>query len=358
VLIIILLLAASPYFFELKQNVLSDVPAMFFLLLSVFLTERIYFREMKTERRNTYLILLGASIFASFFIRENSIVVIPFLLLIQAFERKKWLKNFSDMAIHALPYVIFLLLYLLSLAFFPASSYANHTLFNSSSLLSTAAKNFAYYTNVFAEFFGNPGRYPAIWPIYFVAGIFFFAGILKNFRKYYHYILFSVLILGLFLVFPYQQGLRYILPVIPFFLFFAILSLGPVDFKKISGLDSQKAAYVSIFFLALFFTVQVHDLAELPPPDGPFSQKAGGLFRFISENTAGEDAIAFFKPRALNLLTGRKAVYIGTAEYLKNSPIDHFIATQDVTSSETEKYLRENSRPVFDNGQFQVYNLK
>lgn len=359
-LILILIMASSPYFFIFKQNVLSDIPAMFFLLLSIFFIQSIYFENINTGRtRKTYLVLLGLSIFASVFIRANSFVLFPLLLLVQIIEYRRWSNGYSDIIFGTIPYLISAGLHMFTLLVFPISSYASHFKFTPNFILDTVIRNSHYYLVIMADFFGNAAASVFVWIIYFLSGIFFLASVFEGLKKNYLYILFILLTLGLFLIYPYQQGLRFIISLVPFYLFFAILGIRAVNFERILGINSGKIVYILSFSLVLFFTVQIFSLLDqFSAADGPYSENSKELFDYIRNNTANTETVSFFKPRAMYLFTERKSVRIDSVDFLKSSDVDYFVFTKDVNQRNTERYLNQNGILVFENGQFRVYDLR
>ena len=369
VLLIILVMAASPYFFDFKQNVLSDIPAMFFLLLSVLLIQLVYLKKSAFKHRETYLILLSLSIFISFFIRTSSFTIIPLLFLVQMIEHKKWLKDFRDILLNSIPYLIFLAGYLITSLIFPAGSYsANHTFFNSN-FLKLAADNFYYYAVTLTEFFGNNASISGIFgaktllffqTLYCASLLLFLTGVLKSWRKNYLYIVFFALNLGLFLVYQYTQGLRFIISLVPFYLFFVFAGIKSLNLRRLLKISFEKIIYASGFLLVLFFAVQIYSTTRQgPPADGPYSQNSQELFEFIKNNTATAESVSFYKPRAMNLFTGRKSVYIGSAEFLNKiySP-DYYAYTKDTDMKSVEDYLNENGKLIFQNDKFRLYDLR
>ncbi len=367
-LILILLIATSPFFFLFKQNVLSDIPAMFFLLLSVFLIQKIYCEKKRLKAKRICLIILGFSMFMSVFIRTNSIIIFILLPLVQLIEYKKWFHRFSNIIDESLPYLISLITYLLVLVILPSGSYAaNHSLLPNN-FLNQVAYNFYYYLDVFAKFFGNKNYLPNFLGIHktylfnaiYNTSIFFFVlGFLKDFKKYYLYTLFSILTFGLFLIYPYQQGLRFIITLIPFYLFFVILGLQIIDFKNIVRLSSKKIIYTLGIFLLIFFSIQNLTIFKVNNSlNGPYANNSIELFKYVKNNIPEEETIVFFKPRVMYLFTERKSVKIDSVKFLKESEINYFVFTKNIDKENTQNYLKQNNKMVFENKQFQVYKLK
>jgi 4-amino-4-deoxy-L-arabinose transferase-like glycosyltransferase len=357
-LLLILIMTASPYIFFFKQNVLSDMPALFFLLLSLFLIQKIYIQNERNDK--LYSLYLGISIFCSIFIRTSSAILVPLLFLVQSISWKEWLKKKSDLVRAAIPYVTVLFLYVASAAFFPKSSYGEYFEWNLSLFSSVLAQNAIFYLKIFATFFGKSTNL-MVWVAYAVAFSFFLVGFFNGFKKYYLYTLHIALSSILLLVYPYSQGLRFAIPIVPFFLFFAVFGIRIAGHKKYIRLDSRMIAYAFVFFLLILFSFQIFPaVGKIPEEErsGPYSKNAQELFNFIQENTGKDATISFFKPRAMYLFTGRRSAYIGSVEYLKLKSTDFFVFTIGVDLQSTKNYLDQNARLAFGNSQFQVYDLR
>jgi hypothetical protein len=356
--IILLILSASPYIFIFKQDVLSDIPAMFFLLLSVLFTQKIYFEDENNKDKNVHSVFLGVSIFLSIFIRTSSAILLPFLFIIQALRGRYWLKKTENIIVGLLPYLLVVFLYIISIVAFPKSSYADHFLMNTSAILGLIWRNTPYYFVLFSEFFGKPTNILVIIIYYFILA-FFLLGLWKGFKKYYTFVLFIVITLGLFLIYPYHQGLRFVVPLIPFILFFAMYGIEQISLGKILENGPERIARFFVFFILIVFSIQIFPIVGvISSADGPYSKNSKELFNFIIQNTDSKSTISFFKPRVMYLFTGRGSAFISSVEFLSQSDVDYFVFTKGVDMQKTKDYLDQSEKLIFGNDQFRVYDLR
>jgi hypothetical protein len=187
---------------------------------------------------------------------------------------------------------------------------------------------------------------------------FFFMGIIKNRKNEYLFLLFAVLSLGLHLIFPGGSGLRYIISLIPFYIFFTIKGLLLIDFQNIFNISSKKIIYICSILLILFFYAQ-NITAMIHPSvnDSPTNKNSQELFSFLKNNTPEDSIISFFKPRVMYFYTQRKTNLILTPEFLQKSSTDYFVAKKNESSSSMMKYLKQHYTSIYEDEMFFVYDL-
>ena len=355
-LFLVLLVASSPFFFTFKQNVLSDIPAMFFLLLSLLLIQKIYFEKIETNK-NSLLIALGISMFFSVFIRTSSAIILPTLFLVQAINYKRCFKNLLSICQNIAPYLVFLILYLFFEIILPSGSYTkNHTLF-SSSILAQVIANTQYYANVSAVFFGN-SQNKLTWFFYLTSIPFFMFGVITNFKKNYLFLIYIFFTLGLFLTYPYLQGLRFLISLIPLYLFFVALGFNALGFNgKLRPTFSGFTYIICLLLLVYFLNSDLALFGNKTSKASPYAKGAQELFRYIESNTKETDSVAFFKPRAMHLFTKRMSIRIDTVDFLEKNQPDYYVFADIANSQEMKKYLDSTTQAVFTNTAFSVYHI-
>lgn len=355
-LFLVLLVASSPFFFAFKQNVLSDIPAMFFLLLSLLLIQKIYFEEIETNK-NSLLIALGISMFFSVFIRTSSVIILPTFFFVQAIDYKRCFKSLLSICQNIAPYLVFLILYLFFEIILPSGSYTkNHTLF-SSSILAQVIANTQYYANVSAVFFGN-SQNKLTWFFYLTSIPFFMFGVITNFKKNYLFLIYIFFTLSLFLTYPYLQGLRFLISLIPLYLFFVTLGFNALSFNgKLRPIFGGFTYIICLLLLVYFLNSDLALFGNKTSKASPYAKSAQELFRYIESNTKETDSVAFFKPRAMYLFTKRESARIDTIDFLEKASINYYVFTKGSDSEEMENYLNSTKKLVFKNTTFSMYYL-
>jgi len=166
---------------------------------------------------------------------------------------------------------------------------------------------------------------------------------------------------------PSTQGLRFLLPLIPFYIF--LMLLGIEEVVRFAGGSKLKIfAAIPVFAIVLAYTAFFRSANY-----GPIRQTDGlpsfiELCNFINANTSPGDVFVFRRSRALSLFTARPAgVYsLNGPENLSND-VDRFHAAYVVTSSIFEEdrevlipYVKTDSphlEKVYQNSDFQVFRI-
>lgn len=363
---IVMLLAYNPLFWDFKENVLSDIPFFGFSLLAVTLIQHYIIEEREPDHRLAGYSLIGLAIYLAFAIRTSGIVLLPTLLGAQVLA---WLahgkKNLRWGSL--LPYLLFIILYMLTRRILPEETTYKDLL--SLVTLRTVLGNGYYYARLLSEFFsfGFPNLGMAI---YLASLPLTVSGLLADWRKNPLFLLFPACLLGLHLFWPSRQGLRFIFPLIPFYLHYLLTGLETFSkhFLK-EGLGRRwnltltpgwvfTSALTLVFLLeilsAQFGTSYIAE-GELP---GPYQMESLELFTTIRQNTPQDSIVLFFKPRVMTLYTGRRS--IATTNLVKvtgMSPL--YIACRPEDDCESIIHQPSwDSDLLLENDQFSLYYLE
>jgi len=178
---------------------------------------------------------------------------------------------------------------------------------------------------------------------------------------------FPLFYLAIILSWPYYQGIRYLFPVIPLYLFYALEGAAVVaDFGRLVIRKRAVAALLVVLFGS--YAARYTTLDYGPLPEGIARPEAQELFAAVRERTPEDAIFIFAKPRALSLFTGRKAsVYHftegdeGLLAYMRRIGADYLITSPLYPDPELlPPFLaRQPGRfqPVFTNSAFGVYRL-
>jgi hypothetical protein len=316
---------------------------LFFMLLSLYLVER--------NRLNMgYQLLLSAAIIMTYLIRDIGLVLIPVLMMQLYFKSEKNADNTIDYlkknALFLLPIACFCVFWLSKSLFLKTD---NTNLFTalSAANVKTIVSNTGYYIFVLGELWGVNSSYILRISVLILFGLFFFKGIYKSEKQDRHFILLIVLTMGLYILFPGRQGLRYLFPIVPFIFYFSIHGVLNTPFLN----EWQNMFLIS---LALYLGVQSFYKSinfRAISTDQITTIEAKSLYNWVKTNTLANDIIAFKKPRLLRLMTGRNG--------FTNSD-----DTKVLQSAAT--YLIENDKPkrvdslfntVYQNAHFIVYKI-
>ena len=361
----------SPALVTFLDQILSDIPFLLFSTLSLLLIDFVV--EPKRPRKRLWLwnVFLGAVIFWAFFTRTNGILLLPVLAIYQFFNyywsERDWIALKKNLGILILPYVTFGILAIVALLIFPggqASYFSHYALLDMAQLSS----NVHYYSTLMGDFFAG---LPASLVIYYVTVAFFILGALVTFRREYHFVSYVVLSLLLFVTWPEPQGLRFIFPLIPLFLYFSFQGM-KWSLKKLSvGYQPLGKGFVygwwgliALLFLVSSVQTAYTNLSNQRAINGPFDPYSNAMFEFVRQETPAESVIVFFKPRVMHMLTNRDSLLIDHCDLLGRG--DYVV----INTKRDEKYGQVNpnelpacnpdlaSEPVFSNRRFVVYQVQ
>jgi hypothetical protein len=383
------LLGLDPAILDLFNGILSDIPFLFFSTVTVLLIGRVVVERQTILRHGLGEVLLGILLAVCGFIRSAGFLLAAVAILSEIvssaalFRRDsrpessmggKTDKAHSGMGgipwkplfFRALPYLVFLGLTGVGYLLFPGGEDGYLQSLGAISV-GQIKTNVIYYMDRWQWFFSAIPYFPLVFGAILP---FFLTGLIKTIGKYYPMAIFSTLMMGLIIVWPATQGLRFLLPLFPFFLLFFFLGLEELV-RTQKGMEGKviRAAAVACLLLAAFFffrqsaervLANVRNAREVS--DGPFSAGSQEMFTYIRGNTAEESVILFFKPRAMRLVTGRPSLQINTPSDI---PIGNYLCIYEdedegfqITDAEIQKLVEEGRIMLaFQNADFRVYEI-
>jgi 4-amino-4-deoxy-L-arabinose transferase-like glycosyltransferase len=355
-------LAFNPTLLQGHDLILSDFPFLFFSTLGVFLADR-FSRTTKFPGILAGL-ATGTVIFLAFFTRTNGFLL--FIPLVISALIACWPHWKAALKRIVFPLVAFGLLLFAQVLIFPngQESYFSHfSMFSLPHLLD----NMLYYLWLPSQTFdGIPGG-SVLYPLLL---IFLAVSVLRRRERDLPLHLYSLATLGIFILWPERQGLRFIYPVIPLFLLFAF------DGVKIAieRIKSEKATKVATTIAAVFFiglvlvslglsvTLARNNLAANREINGPFDPVSNQMFAFVREKTPKDSVVIFYKPRAMRLFTERDAFMTDRCADLPKG--DYVVISEKIGGSEQippEQVMTCNPAvsldTVFNNKRFTVYKI-
>lgn len=397
--------------YELRVSVNSlygDVVFLFFAVLSLYLVEvflDVHARLGVGKSALLYGALLGAALWFTYETRLNGISILFACALataIYCIKRRRELDGKSVLALLA-PYVCFLLLKLISEALLaPATS--NTSDISGFTLASVWSNLVSYYsdlrlwlslvfddiitnrlntylpllTRTGADTYGVIGGFCAAFDRVCVSAVLLItlAGLITDgFRRNVHLTLFAVVYLIVVCMLPYNQGIRYVYPVIvlvPLYFGCALERCGGLLSALLKGRGKRICAWLSaalvvmlcglMFVSALKGIVYARRNTEVIVPGGPqdfyltytYSPCAIETYNYIIDNTPQDCVIGFIKPRALYLNTERLSVRIGVNGHSLDD-VDYLLCCSQVGEELLTGEWRSRFTPVFSNDEFTLY---
>jgi hypothetical protein len=393
VLFLVCLFALNPYFLWHLNQILSDMPFLVFSTVAVLLMGELIITRRRFVSSAWDNFFLGAVIFAAYSIRTTGILLILTLGITQLISLGQRISrsettntswpvilsglvsshriSLSGCLVGFLPYASFFGLSLLWSALLPdgSLSYVNYL---GGISVSSVADNLIYNVKLPALFFSGPES-----KLLFLVGLVFhvlslpcvFRGLIRRYRTDYHITVYVILTLLLCIIVPFKQGLRYLFPVLPFYLSFMLTGLEGLERDSTSGIKSLRKianlAFVSLFILWLGILSRssyINIVANREVSSGPFAATSRGMFAFITENVEPESTVIFFKPTVMRMMTGRQSIWINKTEELGRGDYLCLYRTNredQVSPAVVREYLTQGmAQLVYENADFRVYRLK
>jgi 4-amino-4-deoxy-L-arabinose transferase-like glycosyltransferase len=364
-----LVIGFNPYALQLKHDVIADIPFAFFLMacVTLFLTKGI--------SRYVDCILLGA--LAGFLICIKPTGAAFFFALfcmfveelVAAFKQKKLSRSLPAILgrYSALVLVSFALWYLLSKVIFHIPSENSYWDQLSGIGLATIHDNVNYYFVLVRDMF------PFSRSVYFLnifttstAFTCMFLGFMRcmtNKRGFIDYLVIGFM--GMLIFWPSQQGIRFVLPVMPFLVRYMIIGL---EMLRIDNARTRNMLAVAFGLLVLVqYLPPIAKMAARSTTvvEGPQEKESTEAFSFIKNNTPENAVIVFRKPRALALYTGRtcwaneQTEDYNLLESRFNSVGARYILVNSSVSDETIKdYIaarKDKVRLMWENPKFSLF---
>ena len=357
-LLLVSLFAFNPTLIKFLDQILSDIPFLFFIFLALLLM-----MEVKAKQNTRENIFLGVVMFFAFFIRTTGIILLASFLVYQAScfyreqeERKALVKT------SAIVVLAFGLLWLLTSLIFPNGQ---GSYFEQLKGLTPAIfqENISGYFSVFEIFLGTG---PAWTYIFYMLFIFFLIGAWARRITDQPLIIFFALYFMAMLFWPEWQGIRFIFPLLPIFIYFAFQGIRAI-IQKLPEKYRQVLEAVSYGFWLLIvgiflFSSATRAYANLQDNrkiNGPFDPYSSDVYNYIKANTPPDSVIVFFKPRAMRLFTDRNTLMSMDCERLLLG--DYIVISKKAENSQVPPNEIDKCglalKNLFENQRFVVYEV-
>jgi hypothetical protein len=197
----------------------------------------------------------------------------------------------------------------------------------------------------------------------------FIVGMVKRRNLDYHIIAYGALYILLLIVWPYTQGLRYLFPILPFYISFVLTGLESVHDKsdRILNVLWRVVSVCSVIVIIIFFLrISIKDASKNLAHQrmeniGPYELASKELFSFISNNTEKDSIMVFCKPRVMRLFTNRQSVLIDQVD--KVTIGDYLIQarrgrTDQIGQNDVISLIENDKiRLLYENMDFQLFQI-
>ncbi len=365
------LFAVNPTLILFLNKINSDIPFMLVSTLCVLLIGRFAVHRRRFTSPVVDGIGLGLLIAFAFSIRTNGILLLATLLFTQIFSlcytpnsqasdtRKQ------SLWLHTLPYIAFFAAMLLIEALLPSGE-SSHMDYLRLITPGGIKYHVTYYGFLPKDFYAGVPYPFAIYLLTLPLAIF---GIARRYKRDYYIVVYLVLTYLLYVTWPVTQALRFLFPILPFYLSFVLSGLQALqDYLGSNGGRLRRALPVLpvLFVLACFSIQSAGNARDNLARDrhtlvGPYTEPAQEMFAFVRASTDPDSVLIFFKPRVLRMMTGRKAY---SANNLDESNLADYVilAAEDnkwqVHPDQAARYLAHGRiAKVYSNSGFDIYRI-
>ena len=298
-LLLVAAIGFSPYFFQFKDNVLSDIPFLFFTYLTL---ASILARPADPVRRRDQLFRglgIGIAMYVTYATRSIGAVLLPALILNDVFAYRRVT---TTTIIASAVFLIFFAAQNLLLR--SEQFYLQVLTLNFDVIITNSVAYLKSFSIMWKTGTGELLRTVVFVFFSVLAAIGFF---LKARQKITILELFFVLYfapLVLFSVGEYTQQ-RYIIPLLPLYLMYGFHACEQLTLRS-TFVRKAKPFVLCLSLIAIVYVLRFTNLDETALDRGVTSPDAEDLFTWVQTNTHQNDVILFGKPRVLALYTSRK----------------------------------------------------
>ena len=367
--------AFNPYLLKFGNQILSDIPFLFFSTLSVYLLIKLQ-KEKSINMAIFISIVLGICFMWSTAIRTNGILL-PFsysiylltTLMVNYFSKLKKIK-LELLTLKNFTIEIRMVIYLLPLVFFFLPNwYFSRTMINDQTIhfdflkyisFKTIFTQAVYNLIIIKNFFGS--NYLNI-ILYILSLPFVFMGLKKKWPTSIFIIIYVSSILVLYTIWPFRQGLRFLIPLLPFYIYFFIIGIRSIsDFSSNSNLQSKKLIgnfLILVFFLTSLLQINLNYKNNFRLIDGPYNDNSREMFNFIRNNVSQTEIVVFRKPRVMTLLTDKYSImYNDINDFIeKNWYVVDKKNTMNIDLNRNSFFKKNPASIYFENKQFIIYKF-
>lgn len=362
VLALLVLLGMNPFLWDSKDNLVSDRPFVLFFYLSAFFAQ---YGQRNGRTWWRWAALTGAALYLCYGTRTIGLMLLPGLALHDLLRWRK-LTRFTLLAGVTCVALIFVQWLLIGAG---EGSYADEF---RPTVMATVHNGFRYATEMFMFWYPGPSlSYARVF--HALTASLALVGAYLRLRKGWTVLEFMLVFYVIFIVvWPKNQGFRFLLPVVPLYLYYMLLGLLTLT-RRWKGWRPAAALGALLLLAGVDYagTYRKTNFGTIREANG--NQSFNDLCRFVRASTSPKDVFLVWRPRAFALFTDRPA----SVYYLTGASNDdamlwrylaqihaNYIVMSDVFDSDRRflhPFLERNRRDldlVFQDAEFRLYRIK
>ncbi len=294
---VVLLVGMNPELWALKDQILSDVPFLFFFMATVLCLIMADDVERRPRQRVALSSLAGAAMYLAYGTRVIGVVLLPILIARDLIVHRRLMRESLVAA------AIFMVLAVVHHFLWGQTSYSQTFAITAS----TVSANLVTYLRSLSDLWDNgyidlPRRV-----VFLVTVAFATLGYISLWQQKAILPLGAVLFyMAVIIAWPYAQGTRFLLPVIPIYMACCVLGASSID-RAIARRGGKPGIVLGIFLAlaAVSYIARYSTLSFGPIQEGIAKRESVELFNFVKTSTHPDDVVIFSRPRALALFGER-----------------------------------------------------
>ena len=355
----------SPLLRDFADSVLSDIPFLFFTLLALVLLEKSLTTGGSVKKRLLLALATGTAAYLAYGTRSVGVVLLPTVLLTD------YLRNGRLTVVSALSSATFIFFAALQSLLIETGGYSELFTYGADSV-PTAFYLALKYIKKFSYLWKN-GYTKAVTSAVAIAFLLFAASgyigrIKERVRGYEIFVpLYFAAITVYSAITPTGANIRYLIPLIPLYIFYALGGIERSSFLRSRGAVGKALAAAAVV-IVLSYAGEYSKKEFGPLTHGVAVPESAALFNFVRDGTTEESVFIFRKPRVLALYTGRSAAFYHRPgddgelwSYMEKIGASHIIVSKPLDDEYLPGFVERNNTylvDVYSNRDFTVYAVK
>ena len=297
VALILLVLGLSPYFWGIKDQLLSDIPFAFFVYLALWTAEVEYADGWSRSRSVGLTLLVGVIVYIATATRNLGVTLVPTLIIYEVLKYRRFPVRSGVSALIAVALLATQRAvsdvtegYLTAFRFEPAR----------------VVGNFFEYTFSLKNLFWNGyvnGVAVAVWLVVTLLAIYGYRLRLRAGLSILE--VFAAVYVAPVVLWPFYQGIRLLIPLIPLYFYYALVGFAALRGRMTPPVAMRITAVLAVLIFGSYAAAYTRvDYGEVR--GGISEPVATQLFDHVRANRRPADLYVFFKPRVLAYYTGAR----------------------------------------------------
>lgn len=363
--LMVVAIGMSPFIWLYTEMIISDIPFLFFILLSLIVIERAADAGLSRPKRLLFAAITGLLVYLTYGTRSVGVILIPAVLTID------YLRSGRLTALSGVSTAVFAVCALTqSVLTGSASGYSSIFTFEAKAVPLSFYLGLEYVRK-FSYLWEN--GYARV--VSSAASVFFFlfavSGYIKKIKtRVSVFEPFTPLYLALVVIYsavtPTGSNPRYLVPLVPLYFFYAFYGIEQSGFLRKKGACGKTLALAAAIVIATYIgEYSKTEIGWTTPVEE--EKESVELFDFLKNHTAEDSVFITRIPRSVSLYTSRKTAFYHTPEderelwdFFARSKATHLIVGKQYDSQYIIDFAQRNRYRldmVFSNSDFLVFDL-